>query len=65
MISDSLVGRLNISAQQIMVKVGSHEDVIRSTSVSALIPHKCGLSRVSLTSTSNEHIRTSGSNVKE
>ena len=26
MISDSLVGRLNISAQQMMVKVGSHED---------------------------------------
>ena len=32
MISDSLVGRLNSSAQQLMVKVGSHEDVIRSTS---------------------------------
>jgi len=40
MISDSLVGRLNISAQQIMVKVGSHEDVIRSTSMPAMIPHK-------------------------
>ena len=50
MISDSLVGRLNISAQQIMVKVGSHEDVIRSTSMPAMIPHKGGLSRVSLTS---------------
>jgi len=65
MISDSLVGRLNISAQQIMVKVGSHEDVIRSTSMPAMIPHKGGLSRVSLTSASSEHVRTSGSNVKE
>ena len=51
MISDSLVGRLNISAQQIMLKVGSHEDVIRSTSVPAMIPHKSGVSIVSLTST--------------
>jgi len=33
-----------------MVKVGSHEDVIRSTSMPAMIPHKGGLSRVSLTS---------------
>ena len=40
MISDLLVRRLNSSAQQIMVKVGSHEDVIRSTSVPAMIPHK-------------------------
>jgi len=31
MVSDLLVGRLNSSAQQIVVKVGSHEDVIRST----------------------------------
>ena len=60
MISGSLVGRLNISAQQIMVKVGSHEDVIRSTSMPAMIPHKGGLSRVSLTSASSEHVRTSG-----
>jgi len=65
MISDSLVGRLNISAQQIMVKFGSHEDVIRSTSMPAMIPHKSGLSSVSLTSASSEHVRTSGSNVKE
>ena len=65
MISDSLVGRLNISAQQIMVKVGSHEDVIRSTSVPAMIPQISVLSRVSLTSASSEHVRTSGSNVKE
>jgi len=64
MISDSLVGRLNISAQQIMVKVGSHEDVIRSTSMPAVIPHKSGLSRVSHTSTSSEHVRTSGSNAR-
>ena len=65
MISDLLVGRLNISAQQVVVKVGSHEDVIRSTSVPTMIPHKSGLSRGSLTSTSSEHARTSGSNVKE
>jgi len=45
MISNLLVGRLNISAQQIMVKVESHEDVIRSTSMPAKIPHKGGLSR--------------------
>ena len=56
---------MDSSAQQIVVKVGSHEDVIRSTSMPAMIPHKCGLSRVSLTSTSSEHVRTSGSNVKE
>ena len=42
MISDSLVRRLNISAQQFMVKVWSHEDVIRSTSMPAMIPHKGG-----------------------
>ena len=65
MISDSLVGRLNISAQQIMVKAGSHEDVVRSTSMLAMIPHKGDLSRVSLISASSEHVRTSGSNVKE
>ena len=65
MISDLLVGRLNISAQQIMVIVGSHEDVIRSTFMPAMIPHKSGQSRVSLTSASSEHVRTSGSNIKE
>jgi len=36
---------LNISAQQIMVKVGSHEDVVRSTSMLAMIPHKGGLQK--------------------
>ena len=57
---------MDSSAQQIVVKVGSHEDVIRSTStIPAMIPHKSGLSRVSLTSASSEHVRTSGSNVKE
>jgi len=31
----------------------------------AMIPHKGDLSRVSLISASSEHVRTSGSNVKE
>ena len=57
MISDSLVGMLNVSAQQIMVKVGSYEDVIRSTFMPAMIPYKGGMSRVSLTSASSEHVR--------